>query len=613
MNEYKLYIKDLSNVWKLADLGENKPAMNYQSNDINELKDRKANYSQELQLPFTPVNCAIFGYVNDDDITSNIPYTKLECRLFCGDSLISGKGSFIVLRGVTNKFNAQILSGTADFFETISKLSPAELDLGIIQLGIEAMHPQEFAYYDYYLYAFLCPYQGGQDNIYLKAEDAIPMVRLKKVVDKICSNLGYTLETNLSDAIFNKYAITISDRKALPNELFNAESSGTYNLAYENQLNFNVVESGMGNLTKFFENIGGSDFGSLTYKSTQDAKIKLEITVGSASAPVRLAVNGPGYNYTTQLSNHNISQELTLNAGNEITISIGNEQPIPASTIVTYNITFEYEAAGDIIQYPGLLDIARNIRFNSQLEIFKAFVNLFGMIVDVDNNTKKVYAYTTQKLYDNKASAIDWSDKLDVREKNKSFHLTGYAQNNIIQFETNQVENITKSGSFPVNDLTLEKTKVLSTIGFESGNDIVVYDIYDNPISCATVPAFQLNNDSVFKFKGCKPHIIEILGDFIDVPIYEGSGGSPVTTYQYNQTKHVDLQHQIDTFYGSLINGMLTDTLTIERKFKLSAEDIEDFNQFFPVYIANYGRYFYVNKIKNFMEKKLTNCELIKL
>lgn len=612
MNDYKLYIKDLSNVWRLADLGDSKPAMNYQSNDINELKDRKANYSQELQLPFTPVNCAVFGYVNDDDIISNVPYTKLECRLFCGDALISGKGSYVVLRDVTDKFSVQILSGTADFFETISKLEPSELELGVIQLGLDAMHPQEFDYYNYYLYAFLSPYQGGQSNIYLKADDAIPMVRLRKIVEKICTNQGYTLETNLSETIFNKYAIAITDRKALPNELFNAESSGIYNLAYENQLNFNVVESGMGNLTKFFVNIG-TDFGDLKYKSTQAAKIKLEITVNSSSAPVRLAVIGPDYNYSTQLSHHSISQELNLSAGNEIIISIGNEQPIPASTMVTYNITFEYEAASDIIQYPGLLDIARNIRFNSQLEIFKAFVNLFGMIVDVNNNTKKVYAYTTQKLYDNKASAINWSDKLDIRENNKSFHLTDYAQNNIIQFETNPVENITKAGSFQVNDLTLEKNKTILTIGFESGRDIVVYDVYDNPISCATVPAFQLNNDSEFEFKGCKPHIIEILGDFIDVPIYEGSGGGPVTTYQYNQTKHVDIQNQIETFYGSLIDGMLTNTFTIERLFNLSADDIESFNQFVPVYISKYGRYFYVNKIKNFVKGKLTNCELIKL
>lgn len=613
MNDYKLYIKDLSGVWRLADLGEEKPAMNYQSNDINELKNRKSNYSQELQLPFTSVNCSIFGYVNDDDIISNIPYSKLECRLFCGDALISGKGSYIVLKGLTDKFSTQILSGTADFFETISKLAPSELDLGIIRLGLDAMHPQEFEFYDYYLYAFLSPLQGGQNYVSLKAEQAIPMIKLRKIIESICLSQGFTLETNLTDAIFNKYAVTISDRKKLPDHLFNAEASGTYDLAYENQADFNIIESGMGNLTKFFQEIGGTDEGSLTYKSSQPSKIKLEINIASSSSPVRLSVVSPDFNYSEQLSNHVISQEINLAASNDITIAISNEQPIPASTMVTYNITFEYAAVSDVIQYPGLLDIARNIRFNTQLDIFKAFVNLFGMIVDVDNNSKKVYAYTTEKLYDNKASALDWSDKLDVRDNNKSFHLTGYAQNNIIQFETNPVENITKSGSFSVNDLTLEKNKTISIIGFESGSDIVVNDIYNNPISCATLPAFQLNNDSEFEFKGCKPHIIVILEETIDVPIYEGSSGIPIETYQYKQTKHVDIQNQIDTFYDSLIGGMLTNTFTVERKFNLSADDIESFNQFIPVYISKYGRFFYANKIKNFVKGKLTKCELVKL
>ncbi|MDR1226704.1 MAG: hypothetical protein LBK47_07390 [Prevotellaceae bacterium] len=58
---------------------------------------------------------------------------------------------------------------------------------------------------------------------------------------------------------------------------------------------------------------------------------------------------------------------------------------------------------------------------------------------------------------------------------------------------------------------------------------------------------------------------------------------------------------------------MLNKAKFIEETLLLTAEDVEGFNPFIPVYIDKYGCYFYVNKIKNFMDGQPAKIELIRL
>jgi len=135
MNNYRLYIQDISGIWHIADMGDDKPAMNYQVNNIAELKDRQCDYSQNLKLPPTPINCGIFGYSDQLDVITSVPYRKLNCRLFCNESVIAGIGSYLILDKVIDSFEVQILSGNVDLFETLKSKTMNDLDLGFWQIG----------------------------------------------------------------------------------------------------------------------------------------------------------------------------------------------------------------------------------------------------------------------------------------------------------------------------------------------------------------------------------------------------------------------------------------------------------------------------------------------
>jgi len=81
----------------------------------------------------------------------------------------------------------------------------------------------------------------------------------------------------------------------------------------------------------------------------------------------------------------------------------------------------------------------------------------------------------------------------------------------------------------------------------------------------------------------------------------------------YKRTKHVRVNELIDDYYQKLTKQMLNNARIIEEEFFLNDRDIEEFDQFVPVFIEYFGAYFYVNKIKNYISGRVTRCELIKL
>jgi len=105
-----------------------------------------------------------------------------------------------------------------------------------------------------------------------------------------------------------------------------------------------------------------------------------------------------------------------------------------------------------------------------------------------------------------------------------------------------------------------------------------------------------------FEFVGGKPHVVLLRTS-------QPRPGFPLRWF----ANHYKAQTVVDLNYYTLSNSMLNKAKWMEAQFWLTDEDIEGFDHFTPVYIAKYGAYFYVNKIKNFVSGELTKCELVKL
>lgn len=129
MNYRLLY--DAGNGYTDLDLGDEKPAMTYQINRLNELKDRQAAFSQAIKLPKTANNLRALGFVDDFDVVADAAYEPGKCQLFCDGALLTPFGSLLYVDSVDEwregTIGCQIVSGTADLFARLAAVSNEDM------------------------------------------------------------------------------------------------------------------------------------------------------------------------------------------------------------------------------------------------------------------------------------------------------------------------------------------------------------------------------------------------------------------------------------------------------------------------------------------------------
>jgi len=620
---YKLYIEieiGDTTFWKLADLGDDKPAMTKQANDIAELKDRQADYSQSLKLPPTHNNCQMFGFSDQLDVITDFPYKRHNCRLFSNDSLIAGIGSYLILTKANKYLEVQILSSNADFFSMLESKPMSELDL---TSELNQGHCQRSGY------GFFDDYNSSNDKgwcmaaaIYTKGEQIIPnnaggnqypFVFVKYVIDKILHANNYMpLITNVPLIEMSKKAINISTLIPDTNSLLiynaSAKCENRGSIDTTTLVAFDILTTGTGSLVQSTSPIG------ILYNAPAACKVTINFSVvGTGNIGSRQVVEIR--NKTTDIviytndftlavsgETRTFTQEVELAELDQIQVKVQSVRVMP---VAKYNffvntITFTNVVA-DTIPLTGVIPFAPNLGFDTQLDFFRMFTQLYGLTVQVNNDTKEVFAYTMQKLYDNKSLKKDWSNKVNDNKTDKYFTVRSYGQKNNIKFDDNSTDIVTDKGVFSIMNETLPLEKDLFSIKLEAG-----FDALSMGTSVASIPLEDVKVDgevTTRAFKDGKPHIVEI-----------SNGQVTFMSAQMNAkiANHVNAQSFVDNYYARLIE-MLYRAKWIDEEFWLTDKDIEEFDHFIPVYIQKYGAFFYVNKIKNYISGQLTKCEIIKL
>lgn len=124
---YQLLIKNTAGEWLTADIGDTAPAMSFVSNNVAELENRQANYSQRVQLPFTSANARIFGFAHTPQYTGSAPYRTYECRLFSNGYDLAGKQAVLYLLQITaTAYEVQIVSNVRDKFKELEQIDFAD-------------------------------------------------------------------------------------------------------------------------------------------------------------------------------------------------------------------------------------------------------------------------------------------------------------------------------------------------------------------------------------------------------------------------------------------------------------------------------------------------------
>lgn len=664
---YELLMKGIDGeVWSL-DLPLDAPAMNYQINNLAELKDRNASYSQRISLPRTTHNEQAFQFSFVVGSGSYVPYMKFPCQLFYEGALISPAGAVLNIVDVSDtSIGIQILGATADLFETLNNTDAKDPGTGMFLLkwytntmGQSERYlsgPEGSKVLYFWLYATL----QKNPNIPPVSMEAIRQVReLDKfyphlnwydLVTWIFDRAGYSLETDV-DSVDRSEMFLPCTYPVLADNPNAPKASGTgwiqdppigtiVWVTWQGYPGVTLSDPVAGRL------LMGTVSGTFSWMTLWDTTITFSFSWSNISAIRNGSVEVQVAHYkndgTSAIvltrswssgSSGSASVDIPMEAGEHIQVS-GSLTTINSPSVNQYDMRFPVSitappvpetSPGDKPQ-PGLTyDLLASTGFKSLGDIVKAFFQLFGLTIDVNPATKVARAYSVQEFYNRRSSSgKNWSDKLIKGKDTKlTFQLSSYAQSNEIKLEDNKDNNVTDSYKFSIPDVNLQPTKLLFQIGFLAGLNQTLYEGPSTGMThtLANYPIWTINRgrmengemtETTWEYNALsKPMVVHInKSDFMWPQV---SVGYTLTRVRLYTAYFKNLNYYVPKYYDKLINNILKRPKTLQTQILLDSLDIQGLDLFNPIWLEEHGFWFYVSKINNFQAGKITKVDLIRM
>lgn len=663
---YELLMKGIDGeVWSL-DLPFDAPAMNYQINNLSELKDRNASYSQRIRLPRTTHNEQAFRFSSVIGAGSDVPYMKFPCQLFYEGALISPAGAVLNIVDVSDtSIGIQILGATADLFDTLNNTDAKDPGTGMFLLrwytdtmGQTERYlsgPEESKVLFFWLYATLLKNSNMPPNPMeairqvREMDKFYPHLNWYDLVTWIFDRAGYSLETDV-DSVDRSEMFLPCTYPVLADNPNAPKASGTgwireppigttVGVIWQGSPGGTLRDPVAGRLRM------GTESGTFRWMTLWDTTITFRFSwsnisaIQNGSVTVRVTQyrnDGTSVIVLTRSwssgSSGSASVAIPMEAGEHILVS-GSLTTVDPS-VNQYDMRFPVSitappvpgtSPGDKPQ-PGLTyDLLASTGFKSLGDIVKAFFQLFGLIIDVNPTTKVARAYSVKEFYNRRSSSgKNWSDKLIKSEDTKlTFQLTSYARTNEIKLEDNKDNNVTDSYKFSIPDVNLQPTKLLFQIGFLAGLNRTLYDrdSTDKIHTLANYPIWTFNKgrgengemtETTWEYNALsKPMVVRInKSDYMWPQVSVGYIHIRVRLYTaYFQS----LKYYIPKYYDKLINNILKRPKILQTQILLDSLDIQSLDLFNPIWLEEHGFWFYVSKINNFRAGKITVVDLIRM
>ena len=638
---YRLLIKAYgSDIFEVADLSKISPAMTFEMNDIGNAEDAQANYSQRITLPMTATNRRIFGNIDSNFVRSKMPYKTLEARLFADNFTLIGKGGICrVLTVNENDIEVCLMSGIRSVFYEIEHLDFGDTEfLGKpkMPLGI-GDDLSSIAYYQNTHYVFarynVSEFLTNYDVIGNYIQNCMPLVWLWHQCDDgsfvglipaIAGAIGITIDTTIDRSVINDYALTlceplnnntgaiVEDRENIKN----AKTDGA-DISFQ-RLNYKVISWGEKIFTVHRSIVGfkiNFDAASSTYvgfnmavlfDGKPDGKAIAFDVENHSDSPIdwdfyKWQKSGNRYlksiivrtdgvvletdetgNYFTAATNDVLK---TYKDGDDFKIIAHNYgDAISDNLLVSYGVLYIEDTKSNSAISGSSINVAKSLGFENAKEALKTFMQLFGLFPIFNYATKTLSLVNMSLIKGNKNAALDWTEKL-VGNVKRTFVIDGYGQTNNILFSENE-QNQQDKISFYIADDNLDPEKDLFTLKIETGQGYLIQQL----------------NDTGTQFKKSKnPHLVILDKD-------NDSEGYPIDNY-YHVNRHVTSQ-DLTHYYDSL-SSIINDAECVEADFLLNDYDISTLDLTKPIYLRQFGRYFYINSVQNYISGQVTTCTLI--
>ena len=210
------------------DLGGEVPAMTYQINQLNELKDRNASYSQSIDLPKTRNNLRILGFPDCYDVVTPAAFDPQPCELELDGAIISPPGAMLYILSVGEEPGGVISTQIkADTFNLFSKLGEVDTENMNDEQWASTWDPQTIVSDNAdadspRIWPLVCTIQGAKSfspaqnsagtALSIPILQTVPAYNFLQFITELLASFGYSIESDLTtDALAKSVYLTASN------------------------------------------------------------------------------------------------------------------------------------------------------------------------------------------------------------------------------------------------------------------------------------------------------------------------------------------------------------------------------------------------------------------
>ncbi len=485
----ELYINGL-----LVDLGDAKIQSTYAIAKIGEIGSRSGSRSGSFDLPKTAKNRAIFENPDDVNNLSNIPYQRLDARLFNDgvDLLVE----FAIITATKESYSINLYGVESDLYSELKGGSIRDIDLNeynhhwsndFIALSNSPTSPVQYLVADYQTDSPNGSMNTVDSSVYFGV--CLPSVNENFLIEKIINEAGYTVDNQLlqTDMLLDVVPFIPCGGEAYERDLDFSRLLGVFDLSPIPTGSPTGLQYDCNSITsqpqaywqQFFNsntNFGGSfiipDEAIIEYKMDIDLwndggvaeLIYIDVystnTVAGSALIRTYAINVPitgtppnaPYNFTVTDTVECVIPTVGYcgfgfivrsASGSNVFNSVGDnyfeilsaKQRVDSRLRpIDFDRTIGYEAASNTTFVYDYVTVAHNLPDIAKDEFLKQYLTKFNAIATVDAGTKLVTITPFNRLSNNIADCFDWSNKLDLSEAPELRFDLGYSKNNHLKY-----------------------------------------------------------------------------------------------------------------------------------------------------------------------------------
>jgi hypothetical protein len=633
--------------------------------NIGNFNGRAGSFTNKFSVPLTSKNKAALGFLQANT-TSRTVYEDVNGKLV-SDGIEIVSNVRIVIEQVSDVAELQLKVDTGNLFDLLKKtklrsISLRDYDHRWNQASIVAA--KDNVWTDAYTYPIF--QNGGQLSAFqtVNCKGLIPWVYVKFLLNRIANQFDYTLVgEGYVDPLMEKIALPISaaknDKLIMNDYLVVCEEVGRVDwdiLSTGGTANISGISSGFVNcavdsLTAetvdrwsiVNNNQGYSVASSLktgfelllagTYKFKLTYTIRLYDATGSGyfggvclfrnlggattavwfdSYPTMGTFGGEVFIDVTKT---NIPDDSFTNSDEYLYLCgfSGNTASTPVA-----NVSIEYTMQLTLVEcnletttYNRPITLSPNLPDWDCGKFFKEIANFTGSSFQVDEYSREIRMFKLNELETNKANPYDWSDKLTIDNAAQfRFELSGLGKETLFSYEKFDIYsyllNISNT-QLPENEDYIKSDFVpieqRNAIRLES---IAFIDIWD-----------EENNRNKFDDKNRVGLIRTTTGTTYASPNQSAvtpSGTDNVGYFDDVNNFSLDWAVLYLEYYSQVLDNLAPDILVMDAEFLLNCLDIQNFDFSVPVYLYQYGAYYFVNEIKEFTTPNdVTSVTLVRI